>query len=191
MKLCIVFVVFPMNKISNPDLRYWNGHDLLQREKFPKMNAYFFAEFQSQLSGTFKIESEPKLAIISEFFVNRKWLSWSIRIILTRYAVRANWSSGIVDHGLFWVCRTFGPYVSLFIYEIATPWTKSIREKEKIYLRFFYGLREDKFDRGNCFRSLADRTTVPVVGLSVYFLYFRSNPLNYSDPLLFAKVAYS
>ena len=24
-----------------------------------------------------------------------------------------------------------------------------------------------------------------------YFLYFRSNPLNYSDPLLFAKVAYS
>ena len=151
----------------------------------------FFAEFQSQLSGTFKIESEPKLAIILEFFVNRKWLSWSMRIILTRYAVRANWSSGIVDHGLFWDCRTFGPYVSLFIYEIATLWTKSIREKEKIYLRFFYGLREDKFDRGNCFRSLADRTTVPVAGLSVYFLYFRSNPLNYSDPLLFAKVAYS
>ena len=29
-----------MNKISNPDLRYWNGHDLLQREKFPK-NLFF------------------------------------------------------------------------------------------------------------------------------------------------------
>ena len=85
----------------------------------------------------------------------------------------------------------FRTSVSLFIYEITTPWTKSIREKEKIYLRFFYGLREDKFDRGNCFRSLADRTTVPVAGLSVYFLYFMSNPLNYSDALLFAKVAYS
>ena len=50
-------------------------------------------------------------------------------------------SSGIVDRGvvLLWVFRTS---VSLFIYEITTPWTKSIREKEKIYVRFFYGLRE-------------------------------------------------
>ena len=32
--------------------------------------------------------------------------------------------------------------MSLFMYEITTSWTKSIREKEKIYLRFFYGLRE-------------------------------------------------
>ena len=47
----------------------------------------------------------------------------------------------VVDRGLvlLWVYR---PSVSLFIYEITTLWTKSIREKEKIYLRFFYGLRE-------------------------------------------------
>ena len=52
-------------------------------------------------------------------------------------------SSGIVDRGLV-LLRVSRPFVSLFIYEITTPWTKSIREKEKIYLRFFYGLREDK-----------------------------------------------
>ena len=52
-----------------------------------------------------------------------------------------------IDRGLFllWFSR---PFVSLSIYKITTPWAKSIREKEKIVLRFFYGLKEDKMREG-------------------------------------------
>ena len=90
-------------------------------------------EFQSKLSGTFKnfrVFGKPEVA-----FLTHVYNTYPI------CCARKPTSSGIVDRGvvLLWVFRTS---VSLFIYEITTPWTKSIREKEKIYLRFFYGLRD-------------------------------------------------
>ena len=93
----------------------------------------FLAEFHSKLSGTFKnfrVFCKPEVA-----FLTHAYNTYPI------CCARKPTSSGIVDRGvvLLWVFRTS---VSLFIYEITTPWTKSIHEKEKIYLRFFYGLRE-------------------------------------------------
>ena len=66
-----------------------------------------------------------------------------MRMILTQYAMRGN----RIDRGLvlLWFSR---PFVSLFIYKITTPWTKGIREKEKIVFRFFYRLKEDKMTEG-------------------------------------------
>ena len=70
-------------------------------------------------------------------------LEKATRTLGTRLAMRGN----RIDRGLVLLWFS-SPFVSLFIYKITTPWTKSIREKEKIVFRFFYGLKEDKMTEG-------------------------------------------
>ena len=66
-----------------------------------------------------------------------------MRMILTQYAMRGSQ----IDGGLvlLWFSR---PFVSLFIYKITMPCTKSICEKEKIVFSFFYGLKKVKMTEG-------------------------------------------